>query len=64
MNCLFKDLSDNPGHYPEELTRIIDKNSDMDLTYDDCRNLINELESIGHTCDYGLDAIPYNLQKI
>jgi hypothetical protein len=36
----------------------------MDETYENCNNLITELESIGYTCDYGLDTIPFDLKKL
>ena len=36
----------------------------MDNTYEDCRKLVDELESVGWTCDYYLDAEPYDLRPI
>ncbi|MEJ6982436.1 hypothetical protein WG906_18365 [Pedobacter sp. P351] len=32
--------------------------------YDDCKALIEILETVGYTADYGLDAEPYHLTKL
>jgi hypothetical protein len=36
----------------------------MDETYENCYNMVTELESVGYTCDYYLDAVPFDLRKI
>jgi len=33
------------------------------LTYSECSEFLNEVENIGYTFDYGLDAEPFNLRK-
>jgi hypothetical protein len=35
-----------------------------DNTYDECDRIQNELEQIGYTFDYYLDAEPFNLRKL
>jgi DNA repair protein RadC len=35
-----------------------------DETYENCQALQQELENVGYTIDYDLDAVPYNLRKI
>lgn len=32
--------------------------------YEGCDLLIQKLNEVGYTCEYGLDASPYNLRKI
>jgi len=32
--------------------------------YEDCDLLIQKLNAVGYTCEYGLDAVPYNLTKL
>jgi hypothetical protein len=59
-----EDLFNTPELLPQEVRDIIEKYEEMDTCYEMCRNLIEELEPHGYTCDYGLDGIPYELQKI
>lgn len=49
---------------PSEVQEIIQRYQDLDNTYGDCEYLLGELELVGYTFEYGLDGIPYNLQKI
>lgn len=49
---------------PQEVLEIINKYSSEDNTYEVCGNLLNELEPLGYSFEYGLDATPYNLKKI
>ena len=54
-------------HYnelPTELVEVLKKYENMDDTYVNCGNLVDDLNKIGYTCDYYLDAEPYNLRKI
>ena len=54
-------------HYselPTELVEVLKKYENMDDTYENCGNLVDDLNKIGYTCDYYLDAEPYNLRKI
>lgn len=59
-----KDLFD----YHEELPSIVQitlfKYSFSDESYQTCERLLAELNPLGYTFDYGLDAIPFNLRKI
>jgi len=59
-----KDLFETPELIPSEVQAILDKYSEMDNTYTNCGDLIDELESVGYTCDYGLDAEPYGLRPM
>jgi len=54
-------------HYellPIEIKTIIDEFCNGENSYENCANLVTALELEGWTCDYGLDAEPYNLHKI
>jgi hypothetical protein len=59
-----QDLFKTPELLPQEVRDILAKYEEMGTSYDTCNNLIKELEQVGYTCDYGLDAIPYELTKI
>lgn len=62
------DLFDHYENLPLKIKEIISVfNTEIDVTenaYDLCKKLVSELEIHGYTCEYNLDAIPYNLQKI
>jgi DNA repair protein RadC len=57
---LFEDYEDQP----QEVQRILSKYEMEDFNYDVLQNLKAELEAIGYTMDFGLDAEPYDLRKI
>jgi hypothetical protein len=59
-----KDLFENPELLPIEVLEILEKYSEMDNSYQNCSELVQELNSVGYTCDYGLDAEPFDLRKI
>jgi hypothetical protein len=59
-----QDLFETPELLPEEVRSIIEKYEEADTCYKMCQSLIEELEQVGYTCDYGLDGIPYELTKI
>jgi hypothetical protein len=49
---------------PKELQSILSK-YDLDaLSYEDCKQMLKEVEAIGFTFEYYLDAQPYNLHKL
>ena len=56
---LFADYENLPG----EVQAILDKHCTGDQTYEDCAALVRDLEAVGYTCDYGLDAEPHSLRK-
>jgi hypothetical protein len=58
---LFEDYK----NIPKEVNAIIKKyNYFEDATYKDLEECLKELETIGYTFDYYLDAQPYDLRKI
>lgn len=59
-----KDLFEYPELLPDNVLAVIDKYAEMDMTYENCNDLIDDLYDVGYTCEYGLDACPYNLRKL
>ena len=57
------DLFENPVSLPDEVREVLEDFSDVE-DYEGCQALIEALEELGYTCEYGLDAVPYNLRKI
>ena len=58
------DLFETPELLPLDVQAILVKYSNKDFNYNNCGNLVDELEEVGYTCEYGLDAIPYDLIKL
>jgi hypothetical protein len=56
------DLFDYPELQPKEVREILWSYVPQD--YEDCDLLIQKLNAVGYTCEYGLDASPYNLTKL
>jgi hypothetical protein len=63
-----EDLFEQYETLPPEVQSIIEKYNlielDKGMDYPDCKNFVAELEQVGYTCDYGLDAQPYDLKKL
>ena len=57
------DLFDHQETLPDEVQAILSKYSDIE-SYLECEMLKLELETVGYTCDYYLDGIPFGLKKI
>lgn len=55
-----KDLFNHWKQLPKEVIDLIDK-FNKNYNY---KKLLKGLESLGHTCEVGLDNVPYNLRKI
>lgn len=61
MEDLFeKDFSE----LPIELQEVLSKYLYDEFDYENCANLVDDLNSIGYTCDYGLDAEPFGLRRL
>lgn len=58
------DLFETPEVLPSEVLAILQKYQAEDNTYEMCENLMADLETVGYTCEYSLDAVPYDLRKI
>lgn len=61
------DLFEQIEQLPEPVQNIL---KEFEQKYEDegnytvCNWLIEQLKPLGYTCDYGLDAIPYDLRKL
>ena len=58
------DLFEHYDSLPIEVRVILDKYSEMDYTYETCSNLVDDLNEVGFSCSYGLDAEPFGLHKL
>ena len=58
------DLFEHYETLPIEVREVLEKHSNDDNTYENCDELIIDLEKVGYTCDYGLDGVPFDLRKI
>ena len=58
------DLLENYTELPDEVTNILGDFFDKENTYENCEQLVKELNSVGYTIDYGLDAEPHDLRKL
>lgn len=59
-----QDLFETPEKIPAEVNAILDKYREGEYTYTELPELQAELQKVGFTIDYYLDAIPYNLRAI
>lgn len=58
------DLFEHIEDLPQNVQTILETYEDLDATYDNCRAMLTELEAVGYTFEYYLDAIPVNLTRI
>jgi RNA polymerase subunit RPABC4/transcription elongation factor Spt4 len=59
------DLFERYDLLPQYVQDLLLKYGEMDdNTYDNCRAFIAELEDMGYTADFGLDALPYQMAKV
>lgn len=59
------DLFEHYEDLPENVQAILTKfNEAKDENYEDCAKLVEDLEKIGYTCEYYLDATLFNLKKL
>ncbi len=58
------DLFNHLDLLPIEVQNVLEKYSTLDETYENCENLVLDLQTVGYTCEFGLDAVPFNLEKI
>jgi len=59
------DLFETPELIPDNVRAVFDKYCEHgELTYETILKLHTEVEELGYTFDYYLDAVPYDLRKI
>ncbi len=60
-----KDLFDEPfDKLPIEVQEVLSKYAYDEFDYENCANLVEDLNSIGYTCEYYLNAEPFGLRKL
>ena len=59
-----QDLFETYETLPKEVQEIINDFSEADKNYNNCQDLVEALEQVRYTCEYGLDATPYDLKKL
>ena len=60
------DLFEHPECIPQEVKEVLDSFSDKveeGMSYEDCASLVSNLEAVGYTCEYYLQAEPFFLRK-
>ena len=58
------DLFEDFDNLPSDVQAVIMKFDASEQDYNTCQELVEALEEVGYTCEYGLTAVPYNLRKI
>jgi hypothetical protein len=58
------DLFENYKDIPAKLLILLDEFEEKDNSYTNCEKLLKKCLKLGYSFEYGLDAIPYNLQKL
>ena len=58
------DLFDNYDALPVDVIAVLDEYQLAENDYDTCMDLVEHLNAIGYTCEFGLDASPYGLKKL
>lgn len=58
------DLFDNYDALPIDVIAVLDEYQLAENDYDTCMDLVEKLQAIGYTCEFGLDASPYGLKKL
>ena len=58
------DLFEHPEKIPQEVKDVLDEYQLAENDYDTCMDLVENLNTVGYTCDYGLDAVPFNLRPL
>jgi hypothetical protein len=60
---LVADMFEHSESLPSEVQEVLQKYAEADETYENCANMLAEMEVLGYTFEYYLDATPYFLRK-
>jgi hypothetical protein len=61
-DCKTIDLFSTPELLPEQIKAILDSFDCETLSYQDCQSMLAQMEKLGYTFEFGLDAVPFNLR--
>jgi hypothetical protein len=56
------DLFETPELLPDNIKAILDTFDVETLSYSDCQSMLAQMEKLGYTFEFGLDAVPFNLR--
>ena len=59
-----KDLFETPELIPQEVQAVLDTLSEDANSYLELERIQKQVEKLGYTFDYGLDAEPYDLRPM
>ena len=60
---LIPDMFEHIEALPSEVQSVLERYAECDESYDVCADMLEEMEAIGYTFEYYLDAEPYFLRK-
>jgi hypothetical protein len=58
------DLFETPELLPLEVQELIANIDEDGCSYAECARLLEAVQALGYTFEYGLDGMPYDLAKI
>lgn len=58
------DLFETPEKLPIEIIDLLNDFNQYERLYSECEILLKKCEKLGYTFEYGLDSIPFNLEKL
>lgn len=56
-------MEDEYNRLPQHIKNIVDTFDEDKCSYAECARIKKELETVGYTCDYGLDGSLYDIKK-
>jgi hypothetical protein len=60
---LIPDMFQHIQSLPKEVQEVLERYSECDESYEVCADMLKEMEFLGYTFEYYLDAEPYMLRK-
>lgn len=57
------DLFEHYETLPQNIQTLINENTEFH-SYKECEEFVKKLNKFGYTCDYGFDAVPFNLSLL
>lgn len=58
------DIAEQYELLPQNVKDVLDKFAESENDYESCADLVEALNEVGWTCEYYLDAEPFNLRRI
>lgn len=58
------DLFETPEVLPDLVQHMLNAFNEKENSYENCKELLEALQSLGYTFEYGLDAIPFELREM